>query len=91
MQITPKQALRPVALALLAAACGGDGSSETATAQDETPAESSTTSAEASADAGVACPEDGEEFETAKLYIEQNATDADTGVHGLSSRPTGSS
>lgn len=29
------------------------------------------------------CPKEGEVLETAKLYIEHNATDADTGVHGL--------
>ena len=29
------------------------------------------------------CPTEGEVLETAKLYIEHNATDADTGVHGL--------
>jgi hypothetical protein len=29
------------------------------------------------------CPTSGEELETAKLYVEHNATDADTGVHGL--------
>ena len=29
------------------------------------------------------CPTAGEPLETAKLYIEHNATDADTGVHGL--------
>jgi hypothetical protein len=28
------------------------------------------------------CPKEGEILETAKLYIEHNATDADTGVHG---------
>ncbi len=28
------------------------------------------------------CPTEGEVLETAKLYIEYNATDADTGVHG---------
>lgn len=28
------------------------------------------------------CPTDGEPFETVKLYIEHNATDEDTGVHG---------
>ena len=33
--------------------------------------------------ADPACPTEGEELETAKLYIEHNATDADTGVHGL--------
>ena len=30
-----------------------------------------------------ACPTVGEEWEVAKLYIEHNATDEDTGVHGL--------
>lgn len=29
------------------------------------------------------CPTDGEEWEVAKLYIEHNATDEDTGVHGF--------
>ena len=29
------------------------------------------------------CPTEGEVLETAKLYIEHNATDADTGIHGL--------
>jgi hypothetical protein len=29
------------------------------------------------------CPIEGEVLETAKLYIEHNATDADTGVHGV--------
>lgn len=31
----------------------------------------------------TACPTDGDEWETAKLYIEHNATDEDTGVHGF--------
>ncbi len=35
------------------------------------------------ADPGELCPTEGEVLETAKLYIEHNATDADTGVHGL--------
>jgi hypothetical protein len=33
--------------------------------------------------ASPGCPTEGEELETAVLYIEHNATDADTGVHGL--------
>lgn len=33
--------------------------------------------------AAVECPTEGEALETAKLYIEHNATDADTGIHGL--------
>lgn len=32
---------------------------------------------------GGECPATGEEWEVAKLYIEHNATDSDTGVHGL--------
>ncbi len=35
------------------------------------------------ASSGEICPTEGEELETAKLYIEHNATDADTGIHGF--------
>ncbi len=31
----------------------------------------------------VACPTEGEEWEVAKVYIEHNATDDDTGFHGI--------
>lgn len=31
----------------------------------------------------VSCPTDGEDWEVAKVYIEHNATDEDTGIHGL--------
>ncbi|MDH3308064.1 MAG: hypothetical protein OEO77_11170 [Acidimicrobiia bacterium] len=34
-------------------------------------------------DAALRCPHSGEPMATAKLYIEHNATDRDTGVHGL--------
>jgi len=34
-------------------------------------------------DAAPACPTGGEEWEVAKVYIEHNATDEDTGIHGL--------
>ena len=34
-------------------------------------------------DVSVECPTDGEEWEDAKLYVEHNATDEDTGVHGF--------
>ncbi|MDA0351129.1 MAG: hypothetical protein O3A10_02820 [Chloroflexi bacterium] len=46
---------------------------------------SSSTNATATPENGAAvdCPTTGEEFETARLYIEHNATDEDTGVHGL--------
>lgn len=33
--------------------------------------------------ASAACPTEGDEWEVAKLYIEHNATDEDTGVHGF--------
>lgn len=44
---------------------------------------SSTSGTPAGSSAGAQCPTRGEPFETAKLYIEHNATDSDTGVHGL--------
>ncbi|MDH3470879.1 MAG: fibronectin type III domain-containing protein [Acidimicrobiia bacterium] len=59
-----------VAFVLVATACNSSTSSTTTPSGGD---------AAASAD----CPAEGEEFETAKLYIEHNATDADTGVHGL--------
>jgi hypothetical protein len=33
-------------------------------------------------DTSVTCPHEGEELETAMLFIEHNAADQDTGVHG---------
>lgn len=59
-------------LILAIAACGGDDSNGT-----DTPG---TTSA---GEAPVECPAEGEDWEVAKLYIEHNATDEDTGVHGF--------
>ncbi|MGH8945384.1 MAG: hypothetical protein ACRDVL_04485 [Acidimicrobiia bacterium] len=60
----------------LAAACTGPGSSPATTA-----ASASTTQGEPVE--AVDCPTEGEPLETVKLYIEHNATDEDTGVHGL--------
>jgi len=56
-------------------ACGpsGDGSAEAAA---ETPGD-------AVAVGEAACPTGGEVWEVAKVYIEHNATDEDTGIHGL--------
>lgn len=45
-------------------------------------ADATTTSAAADGRAEANCPTQGEEMETAMLYIEHNATDRDTGVHG---------
>lgn len=56
-------------LSVVTAACTTAGSgSETTTAATEGESDR--------------CPTEGEEFETAMLYIEHNATDQDTGVHG---------
>lgn len=49
------------------AACTGDSVTESSPAPESDPG----------------CPREGETLETAKLYIEHNATDADTGVHGM--------
>jgi hypothetical protein len=40
------------------------------------------TSTASTTDGSAQCPTEGEEFETAMLFVEHNATDADTGVHG---------
>jgi hypothetical protein len=62
-----------LAIALAAVACSDDsGSSEDSTADTGGDQQSIAT-----------CPTEGEEWEEAKLYIEHNATDEDTGVHGL--------
>lgn len=53
---------------LVLAGCSSDGS-DGAGASDEA--------------GGPTCPTEGAEFADAKLYIEHNATDADTGVHAL--------
>ncbi len=66
----------PAVIALIAAACGGSdsgGAQADEAASDASGADSPPTE----------CPTEGEEWETAKLYIEHNATDEDTGVHGL--------
>ena len=54
--------------ALLLVACNGGSSDATATTEPGS---------------AIGCPTDGEDFEVARLYIEHNATDEDTGVHGL--------
>ncbi len=82
-----------VGAVVVVAACSGDGSSaDTTTAPPSTVAAPATTATPAAADVEpvaaavggeAACPAAGEEFEVAKLYIEHNATDEDTGVHGL--------
>jgi hypothetical protein len=67
---------RIMVIAALAVACTGTGSSPATT-----PASASSTPGEPVE--AVDCPTEGEPLETAKLYIEHNATDDDTGVHGL--------
>ncbi len=34
-------------------------------------------------ESAIPCPTEGDEWEVAKVYIEHNATDADTGIHGF--------
>ena len=43
---------------------------------------SSATSTDSTSDVSAQCPTEGEEFETAMLFVEHNATDADTGIQG---------
>ncbi|MDP9495312.1 MAG: hypothetical protein M3P87_08735 [Actinomycetota bacterium] len=64
------------ALTLSASACTGNGSDASTTVQPVSEATSA-------AGQEPTCPTEGEVLETAKLYVEHNATDADTGVHGL--------
>ncbi len=63
-----------IPVVLLLAACTATTGSASSISTSGTPASTSP---------GAQCPTDGEPFETAKLYIEHNATDSDTGVHGL--------
>jgi hypothetical protein len=44
----------------------------------------------AAGDESIECPSVGEGWEVAKLYIEHNATDEDTGVHGSFGAEAGS-
>jgi hypothetical protein len=62
------------ALILAIAACGGDGSADDVNGAPGTSGR---------VDPAAECPTEGEEWEVAKLYIEHNATDEDTGVHGF--------
>ena len=66
-----------VALILLIGACTSDGSG-TSSSSGQTFAPTTSVGPSASG----TCPQEGEEMETALLYIEHNATDRDTGVHG---------
>ena len=65
-----------------AAAVSTTTTAPTTTAQQAV-ATAATTTTEPAAVEVASCPTAGEPLETAKLYIEHNATDADTGVHGL--------
>lgn len=69
-----KTMIFPAAFALLAAACGGSDETASTTAAGQPSGQEAT---------ATECPTEGEEWEVAKLYVEHNATDEDTGVHGL--------
>ena len=62
-----------VGCSVLALGCGSSGDSSPNTGADGSEADSSV----------VVCPTSGEVWEVAKVYIEHNATDEDTGIHGL--------
>lgn len=76
-----------VALAALAVACSSAGTGTTSSGVTE-PAATQPIQAAGATDtvdstSQPPCPIDGEPLEVAKLYVEHNATDEDTGVHGL--------
>ncbi|MDH3704950.1 MAG: hypothetical protein OES57_02720 [Acidimicrobiia bacterium] len=78
------------AAALLASACSSDSGSSSSPPSTAVPTTLAPSDSVASADTveltaqtEADCPREGEELDTAKLYIEHNATDGDTGVHGL--------
>lgn len=71
-----------LAAALAMAACGSG--TPTAAPDSTSPDQTSTTASDVVTLVDDAtCPTEGEEWEVAKLYIEHNATDDDTGVHGF--------
>ena len=69
------------AVAVSLAACGDGGG--TAPAAETSDAAGKPEEVDLVATDEAPCPTSGEEWEVAKLYIEHNATDEDTGVHGL--------
>ncbi len=75
--------LVPAMLGLLLVACGDSGTTTASDGPATTTAPPATVEVVTAGATEAACPEDGDEWEVAKLYIEHNATDEDTGVHGL--------
>mgnify|MGYP001611115032 FL=1 len=80
--------LGPAALGALLLVPRGDSGTTTASddptlATDATAAPTPTVEVVTAGDAQTVCPAEGDEWEVATLYIEHNATDEDTGVHGL--------
>ncbi len=76
-----------VAGGLVAAACGNGtgGDPSPAPAEPTDPPAKATPAPEDEVELtqGASCPTEGDEWEVAMLYIEHNATDEDTGVHGF--------
>lgn len=62
---------------LVVSACGSDSTASTASSS------ATGSGADVADGAGASCPTQGDEWEVAMVYIEHNATDADTGVHGV--------
>lgn len=73
-----------VIVATVGAACGSDSepSSRAAEADGTSVAGGEGGTAQVT-DESTRCPTSGADFESGRLYIEHNATDGDTGVHGL--------
>ena len=63
-----------IGCSVLVSACGSSSDDSAGSATEGT---------EPTGSEPTSCPTDGEEWEVAKVYIEHNATDEDTGIHGL--------
>ncbi len=70
---------------ILVAACSAGGAGTVAAAPGDAAAARPVAAARRTSEtpATPGCPSEGDVLDTAKLYIEHNATDRDTGVHGL--------
>lgn len=71
-----------LALLVLPAACSGTSDTSGNDSADNQAPVATEVAAVEPGDADR-CPTEGQEWETAKVYIEHNSTDADTGFHGL--------
>ncbi len=68
---------------LLVSSCGGRSDEQPPAETSHEPATQETATDEMATGSEPTCPTDGETWEVAKVYVEHNATDGDTGIHGL--------